>query len=408
MSGRDPHASHRAASPLELFFDLVFVTAFAQASTEFAHMVAEGYYVDGMLAFGFTMFAVIWAWINFTWFASAFDTDDWVYRLVTMVQMIGVLILALGIHPVFTSIHAGEPIDNGVMVVGYVIMRLAMVFQWLRAARGDEVHRSAALTYALAVCIAQVGWVMLVLAKPSLEVWIASVIALYLVETVGPVLAERKTPTPWHPHHIAERYALLTIIALGESITGTYFAIQAVIESQGWSWEAAVVGFSGVALALGLWWAYFMMPSGEILHLQRRKAFPWGYGHMLIFAAITATGAGLHVAAYYIEHVAHIGAVPVVLSVVIPVAIFTLAIYLLYSYLLGRVDRFHYALLAGTAVVLLLAVLLAAAGVSVPVCLLVVMMAPMVSVVGYELLGHEHHEAALAELRRSVPDAHGA
>jgi hypothetical protein len=74
------------------------------------------------------MFAVIWAWINFTWFASAYDTDDWVFRVVTMIQMVGVLILAMGIEPMFHSLVEGKHVDNTVIVGGYVIMRLALVF----------------------------------------------------------------------------------------------------------------------------------------------------------------------------------------------------------------------------------------------------------------------------------------
>ena len=84
------------ATPLELFFDLTFVIAFGVAGSQFAHEIAEGHFGAGLLGFSFAMFAVIWAWINFTWFASAYDTDDWVFRVVTMVQMVGVLILALG------------------------------------------------------------------------------------------------------------------------------------------------------------------------------------------------------------------------------------------------------------------------------------------------------------------------
>src|SRR6185312_4902163 len=63
-----------------------------------------------------------------------FDTDDWKYRVTTLVQMVGVIILALGLPPMFASIDHGT-LDNGVMVLGYVVMRLAMVAQWLRAAR---------------------------------------------------------------------------------------------------------------------------------------------------------------------------------------------------------------------------------------------------------------------------------
>ena len=135
MSGRDPADDRRVATSLELLFDLTFVIAFSVAGNEFAHQIAEGHYRTGLFDFGFAMFAVIWAWINFTWFASAYDTDDWIFRSVTMVQMVGVLILAIGLPPMFESIDKGEHLNNGVMVLGYVVMRVAMVFQWLRAAR---------------------------------------------------------------------------------------------------------------------------------------------------------------------------------------------------------------------------------------------------------------------------------
>src|ERR687890_2036749 len=97
MGGRDPSEEHRAATPLELLFDLTFVIAFGTAADELAHFVAEGHVGAGLVGFVFATFAVSWAWINFTWFASAYDTDDWVFRLATMVQMFGVLVLALGL-----------------------------------------------------------------------------------------------------------------------------------------------------------------------------------------------------------------------------------------------------------------------------------------------------------------------
>src|ERR1700712_3761809 len=83
MAGRDPHEDHRVATPLELLFDLTFVIAFGVAGSEFAHMLAAGHGGVGIVAFAFATFATCWAWINFTWFASAYDTDDWVYRVLT-------------------------------------------------------------------------------------------------------------------------------------------------------------------------------------------------------------------------------------------------------------------------------------------------------------------------------------
>lgn len=151
MAGRDPAESHRAATPLELLFDLTFVVAFAVASAQTAHLLGEGHIGAALAGFSFAMFATCWAWINFSWFASAFDTDDWAYRLTTMLQMVGVLILALGLPAAFESIDEGRHIDNGVMVLGYVVMRVAMLLQWLRAARQAPRHRAAALTYAATI-----------------------------------------------------------------------------------------------------------------------------------------------------------------------------------------------------------------------------------------------------------------
>ena len=96
MTGRDPDESHRAATPLELLFDLTFVVAFGIAADELAHYLAEDHIRTSLLGFCFVAFAISWAWINFSWFASAYDTDDWVFRLLTLVQMVGVLVLALG------------------------------------------------------------------------------------------------------------------------------------------------------------------------------------------------------------------------------------------------------------------------------------------------------------------------
>ena len=141
MSGRDPDEQHRAATPLELLFDLTFVVAFGIAADELAHYLAEDHISTSLLGFSFATFAISWAWINFSWFASAYDTDDWVFRLLTLVQMVGVLVLALGIAEVFASIDEGAHVDNGVMVAGYVVMRVAMVAQWLRAARQDPPRR---------------------------------------------------------------------------------------------------------------------------------------------------------------------------------------------------------------------------------------------------------------------------
>ena len=397
MTGRDPHELHRAATPLELLYDLTFVVAFGAASNEAAHSFAEGHWRTGLIGFGFAMFAVIWAWIQNTWFASAYDTDDWIYRLLTMVQMVGVLVLALGLPPMFESIEQGDHVDNGVMVLGYVIMRTGLIALWLRVARHDVVRRRCAATYAITLFAAQIGWIGLLVADVSIAAMFSIAAVLVIIELTGPVVAERRFGvTPWHPHHISERYGLLTIITLGEVILGTVAAINAVLRSDGWTVETALVGLAGVGLTFGMWWMYFVIPSAELLARFRNRSFGWGYGHLPLFAALAATGAGLHVAALYIEHEAHISQLAVVLTTAVPLAIYVICLYALYSVLTREVDPFHLWLVIGTAVVIVAAIIMAAADAPIAACLLVLTLAPAVTVVGYEVVGHRHRAEMLA------------
>jgi len=398
MRGRDPNQLHRVATPLELLFDLTFVIAFGLAASQFAHAQAEGHYATALIGFGFASFAICWAWINFSSFSSAYDTDDWIFRVVTMVQMIGVLVLAIGLPRMFASLESGKHLDNSVMVLGYVIMRIAMVFQWLRAARQDPARRRACLTYAAAISIAQLGWVAQIIFDVSVSLFLILTCILLAIELAGPFIAERKDGgTPWHAHHIAERYSLFAIIALGEGVVGSVATISAVVEEQGWTMDAALVCIAGTGLTFGIWWVYYLLPSAPILQAHRDRAFVWGYGQMAIVSFIIATGAGLHVAAYFIENNAHISAFATVLSVAIPVGVFLGLIYALYYYLARQFDFLHVWLLIGTVAVVALAVIAAIAGVNMAVCLVILMLAPAVTVVGYEMEGYRHQADALAK-----------
>jgi low temperature requirement protein LtrA len=402
MSGRDPHEGHRAATPLELLFDLTFVVAFGAAGNELAHALAEDHVTSGLIGFGLAMFAVCWAWINFSWFASAYDTDDWEFRLLTMVQMAGVLIFALGLPEMFESVHEREHIDIRMMVAGYVVMRVAMVGQWLRVMREDPDRRECARTYVLTLIGSQTGWVALAFADASIGTFFLLALVLIVIETAGPVVAEGwRGGTPWHPHHIAERYGLLAIITFGEVILGTVAAMSALVHDPdiGWSLDAGIVLAAGIGLTFGLWWTYFVIPWADILHHHRERSFFWGYGHMLIYAAIAAGGAGLHVAQYYLEGLSQLDITGTVLTVVVPVAVFTAMLYLLYAVSMRATDPFHLILLAGTAAVLVAAVVLAEQGVSLAWCLVVVALAPVVTIVGYEAIGHRHLQDHLSKLR---------
>jgi low temperature requirement protein LtrA len=272
MTGRNPHEEHRVSTPLELLFDLTFVVAFGIAGNEMAHILAEGHFGTALAAYAFVMFGVCWAWINYSWFASAYATDDWLFRLLTMAQMVGVVIFALGLPDVFKSMDEGNILDNRVVVFGYMIMRLPVVALWLRAARHDAARRPTALTYVKTLLAAQALWTVIMIVDLPIAATFAAMSVPFAIELLGPYLAERKGGTPWHPHHIAERYGLLTIIALGEGVIGTVASVSALVEEAGWNLDAILVASAGIGLTFALWWIYFVVPSGEFLHRHRERS----------------------------------------------------------------------------------------------------------------------------------------
>ncbi len=154
MSGRDPREEHRASTPLELLFDLCFVVAVAQAGAALHHDLTEGAVAHGVFAYLVVFFTIWWPWLNFTWFASAYDTDDVAYRLLVFVQIAGVLIVAAGVPRIFADL------DFRIAVIGYVLMRLSLVALWLRAAREDPDGRPVALHFAAGIGLVQILWIV--------------------------------------------------------------------------------------------------------------------------------------------------------------------------------------------------------------------------------------------------------
>ena len=393
MTGRDPHEEHRAATPLELLFDLTFVVAFGVSGNELAHQLTAGHIAAGIVAFCFATFAICWAWINYSWMASAYDTDDWAFRLLTMVQMVGVIIMALGLPEMFASVHEGDRLDNEIMIVGYVVMRVALGGQWLRAWRQDPDRRGAHRVYLISIFGSQVLWCVIAVLPLNVPVAFAAMMVPLVLELAGPFVAERHFGgTPWHADHIAERYGLLTIITLGEGIIGTVAVVSAIVHEPelGWRLNAILLLAAGIGLTFGQWWTYFTIPWATMLERRRDRSFLWGYGHILLFAAIAATGAGLHVAAYLLEHHSKLGEVGTVISVALPVGVYALVLYLLYNMFMHVIDPFHILLVALTVAVLVASVAMAIAGVPVAWCLVVVALAPVVTIVGYEAVGHRH------------------
>lgn len=402
LSGRDPQEHGRVSSPLELLFDLTFVVAVGTAAAQFAGMVAAGAYGKGVVAFLLAMFAISVAWISFSWFSSAFATDDWLYRVLTMLQMIGVVVFSLGLPAMFHSVREGGHLELRAMVIGYVVMRVSMVLQWGRAARGSEDFHDVGMASIRWTVAAQAGWVVVGFVRMPSAAAFTLFGVLAVLELLLPVLGQGGAGgTPWHPHHVAERYSLFAIITLGEGVVGTVASSGELLggpDGTQWTWAAVAIVVAGVGLTFGMWWVYFAVPFGDILVHRRSRGYLFGYGHIPVFLGIAGAGAGLHVAGLSLEHHARIDDLAVVLALALPVGLYLLVVYLLHTLLLSAADRFHVLLITLTLLVLLAAVLLAAAGASIPVCLLVLTLAPFVSVAGYETVGHRHQRRMLDDI----------
>ncbi|MFI0539034.1 low temperature requirement protein LtrA [Streptomyces canus] len=323
LTARGRDEAHRVASPLELLFDLCFVVAIAQAGVGLVHFVAEGHAGEGILNYAMIFFAIWWAWMNFTWFASAYDNDDALYRVVTLIQIAGVLVLAAGISRAF------EDHDFLAVLVGYVIMRLALIAQWLRVARSAEgAERTMALRYAFGVLLCQIGWLGLLVLPEGGRPWLFLVMAV--LEMCVPLFAERDHPTSWHPHHIAERYGLFTIIVLGETIAAATVAVKSGIAENDALDELLPIAAGGLLVIFAAWWIYFVVPIHGHLR-SSRQAFLWGYGHYLVFASAAAIGAGLEVAVEQAVGKAHISTLAASSAVTLPTALYLLTVWLLHS-----------------------------------------------------------------------------
>ncbi|MFJ8310529.1 low temperature requirement protein A [Streptomyces sp. NPDC094147] len=324
MTARSRHEAHRASTPLELFFDLCFVVAVAQAGARLVHALAEGHVGAGLAGYAAVFFAIWWAWMNFTWFASAYDTDDALYRVVTLVQITGVLILAAGVPRAFDNN------DFTISVIGYVVMRLAMTSQWLRAAATcrDAAERQVCLRYAAGIVVCQLGWVGMLFVPESARTWVFPLLAL--AELSVPMIAERRHSTSWHPHHIAERYGLFTLIVLGETVSAATIAVQQALDEHDELGDLLPLAAGGLLIVFAAWWIYFAVPIHAHL-ASNRQGFLWGYGHYVVLASAAAIGAGIEVAVEQTVGKAPISTAAAASAVTVPAAVFMLTVWLLHS-----------------------------------------------------------------------------
>jgi low temperature requirement protein LtrA len=230
----------KAAHPLELFFDLVYVFAITQVVS----LIAHDLHLSGILRGALLLGLLWWGWVTWTWTLNAVDLEPRLYRIVVMIAMFGVFFMAYSVPTAFEG-------DAMWLAVGYLVMRLLSMVVMLHGTRDDPVEQKAILVY---LPIAMFAPVLVVIGAAvggeALQwVWLGALV----VEVGSTLIAGRQD---WHvdPAHFAERHGLIMIIALGEAIIAVGIALGRVDVTAPVPATALLVG---LFVACAMWWAYF-------------------------------------------------------------------------------------------------------------------------------------------------------
>ncbi|WP_033401567.1 low temperature requirement protein A [Actinopolyspora mortivallis] len=278
MRARNP-AESRGQTQLELLFDLAFSAASGFAAVRLAELLGTGAVGTAVLGFAMVFFAIWWAWLNFAWFCSAYDTDDGLTWMVTTLLILGAATLAAGVP------GAVAERDFVVITVGYAVMRLPLAAQWVRAAVGDPARRATCLRFALGMVLLQLAWFGR-LALP--ERWmLAAFLVLALCEVAVPPWARRGGSLPTNPGHLAGRYGRFTLTVAAQVIVATVYALRLGLESPG-NGPLLVVAVTTATAAVALLWLYHAVPHATVA--AGGGARIWEYGHYLLVGAMGAVG----------------------------------------------------------------------------------------------------------------------
>jgi low temperature requirement protein LtrA len=225
-------------TPLELFFDLVFVLALTQCTTLIAHTPTWGGMLRGLLVLGMLW----WSWVGYAWLTSVLDPEEGAVRLAIFAAMAAFLVAAICVPHAFGS-------QALLFACAYAVVRAAHIVLFMLASRDDQTLRKSVLGLAGSTAIG--AGLLFVAAAASGDLRVAIWGVALLLDMGGPFLFGQDG---WKivPGHFAERHGLIVIIALGESIVAIGVGAKASI-------DAGIVGASvlGMVVAAALWWIYF-------------------------------------------------------------------------------------------------------------------------------------------------------
>ncbi|SRR6266568_181738 len=280
-------AEPRHASWLELFFDLVFVVAI----TELSRQLVADHSVDGFLRFAALFFPVYVAWQGYMAYADRFDTDDLLFRAAYFAAMLAIAAMAVLIG----DVARGR--DSAQFAVAYVCLRSFMLVLYLRAGRAVPDARPLIRFYGTGYAVGAAMW-LASLALPTPSRYIVWVVAQVLELSLPPLTTRIHRRIRTSASHLPERWALFTLIVLGESV------VAVGVGTAGTRWRlasvgAAVLGFVAVA---AVWWLYFDRQEGVVLRGSTMDVVVYSYAHIPLLMGLAAMSAGVRLS---IDHAGH-------------------------------------------------------------------------------------------------------
>ena len=226
-------------TPLELFFDLVFVLAITQCTALMSGNPTWTGLVQGILVLGMLW----WAWVGYAWLTSVIDPEEGVVRLVMFVSMAALLVASLAVPDAFGDLGL-------TFAIAYALLRGCWLVLFFIASADTAMLRHSiwiGLVPSTAVGVGLLVGASFLDGSAQLTLWCVAL----AIDMLGPFLFGSEG---WklEPHHFAERHGLIFIIALGESIVAIGVGSEAGVDA-----GVITAAVLGVALAATMWWAYF-------------------------------------------------------------------------------------------------------------------------------------------------------
>jgi low temperature requirement protein LtrA len=267
----------RHASWVELFFDLVFVVVISELS----HTLAAHLSWLGFLQFAALFVPCWWAWTIFTFYVDRYDTDDVIYRVLTLGGMLAVICLAANVHNAFSDGAIG-------FTLAYVTLRSIVLLLYVRAAHYIPVARISVKLY-LASCLPGTALWLGSIVMPDPTRWVLWALAM-TIELVVPILGSRMLArTPVHPSHLPERFGLFTLIVLGELVV----SVVGKMASGHWELFPTIAAVGGFAIAACLWWLYFAFLENAVVVRGIGSVHVYNYGHLPILMGLALVAVGI-------------------------------------------------------------------------------------------------------------------